>query len=234
MLPDIRKNKETMYKMLFSMLLTTAGGFMDAYSYMVHGKVFATGQTGNLVLAGVSLLQGDYGHMFHALVPIGAFWLGVFAALHLFYLQKEERLPWKRGILLSEIAVLLLAGLLPLSFPDIFANILVSFAASLQFTAFRTFGTGGTYSSVFCTGNMRSCAENYYKGLIRKDRQCLKKAAGYSLILLSFFAGIAIGALASVFWREKAILSVCLLLITALALLSLTFPRTSPQLPDSD
>ena len=35
--------------------LTMAGGFMDAYSYICRGKVFANAQTGNIVLLGQSL-----------------------------------------------------------------------------------------------------------------------------------------------------------------------------------
>ena len=40
--------------------LTMAGGFMDAYSYICRGKVFANAQTGNIVLLGQSLAEANY------------------------------------------------------------------------------------------------------------------------------------------------------------------------------
>jgi uncharacterized membrane protein YoaK (UPF0700 family) len=216
MLTYIQRNAKFMQSMFFGMILTMAGGFMDVYSYMVHGGVFATGQTGNFVLVGVYLIQKDYKQMIHALIPILSFWLGVFIALHLYYFLKEKVPLWNKGILVLEVLVLFTAGLLPSSFPDMAANILVSFAASLQFCTFRTFGKGDNYSSVFCTGNMRSCAENYYKWLVRKETKSKRSAIGYSIILISFFTGVAIGGLSSKFLQEKAIWIIALLLLGVL------------------
>ena len=41
-------------------LLALAGGGMDAYSYLCRDKVFANAQTGNMLLFGVSLAEGDF------------------------------------------------------------------------------------------------------------------------------------------------------------------------------
>lgn len=213
------EDKELMEKLKFGMLITFAGGFMDVYSYTVHGNVFATGQTGNFVLVAFHLMNKNYIEMFHALVPIISFWIGIFVGLHSLYSYfKEKKLLWKRGILAAEILILFITGFIPESFPHTLANTLVSFAASLQFCAFRKFGESGNYASIFCTGNMRSCAENYYKGLIRKDKQCLKKAFQYSYILISFFVGATIGALNSNIFHEKAIWIVAMALSATLAL----------------
>ena len=38
-------------------ILALSGGFMDAYSYMERGEVFANAQTGNMLLFGVHLSQ---------------------------------------------------------------------------------------------------------------------------------------------------------------------------------
>lgn len=120
-----------------------------------------------------------------SIVPIISFWIGIFISWHLYYSYfNEKQLLWKRGTLITEIFILFITGLIPSSYIHIIANTLVSFAASLQFCAFRKLGTTEVYASVFCTGNMRSCAENYYKGLIQKDKQCLKKSL---VIVLSSF-----------------------------------------------
>ena len=41
-------------------ILALSGGFMDAYSYIERGKVFANAQTGNMLLFGVNLSEGNY------------------------------------------------------------------------------------------------------------------------------------------------------------------------------
>lgn len=215
-----------MDKLILGMLLAFAGGFMDVYSYVVHGNVFATGQTGNFVLVAIHFVDKNYIEMLHALVPIISFWIGIFIGWHMFYSYfKEQQLLWKRGILVTEIIILFITGLIPSSFTHVLANTLVSFAASLQYCAFRKFGTSEAYASIFCTGNMRSCADNYYKGLIRKDEQCLKKALNYSYILISFFTGAVIGAFGSSFLHEKAIWSVIIVLSTILTLSFLLTPN---------
>lgn len=42
-------------------VLALTGGFLDAYTYLIRGGVFANAQTGNIVLLGVRLMEGDWG-----------------------------------------------------------------------------------------------------------------------------------------------------------------------------
>ena len=60
------------------MILAISGGFMDAYTYLIRGGVFATGQTGNFVLVAIRGVSGEYKHMIQSCVPIAAFWIGIF------------------------------------------------------------------------------------------------------------------------------------------------------------
>lgn len=210
-LADTKNYSETLG---FGMLLASTGGFMDMYSYSVHGHVFATGQTGNLVLVAFNLADRNYIEMFHALVPIISFWIGIFISWYMFYSAfREKSLLWQRGILTVSMLALFIAGLIPSTYSDIFANTLVSFAASLQYCAFRKLGSGDNYASIFCTGNMRSCADNYFKGIVKKDKACLKKALRYSCILISFFIGAVISSLEAGIFHEKSIWTVEIILI---------------------
>lgn len=200
----------------FHMLLAAIGGLMDAYSYVDRGNVFATGQTGNFVLAAIRFLSKDYKGMGRAFVPIGAFWLGVFLARHIYYkIYNEKHTHWISGILFLEIAVLFLVGFIPHSLPHLFANTAVSFAAAVQFCTFRNFGGNAAYAPVFCTGNMRSCAEMYYEGFVRKNRECRIRAYHYSGILLAFFTGALTGGWLSFRLGEKAIWMACVLLLVS-------------------
>lgn len=197
----------------FHMLLAATGGLMDAYSYVNRGNVFATGQTGNFVLAAIRFLTKDYKGMGQACVPIGAFWLGVFLARHIYYkIYKEKHTHWISGILFLEIVVLFLVGFIPNTLPHLFANTAVSFAAAVQFCTFRNFGGNASYAPVFCTGNMRSCAEMYYEGFVRKDKECRIRAYHYTGILSAFFVGALMGGGLSLWFGEKAIWLACVLL----------------------
>ena len=51
-------------------ILALSGGFMDAYSYMERGEVFANAQTGNMLLFGVHLSQGDFQNTMKYLFPV--------------------------------------------------------------------------------------------------------------------------------------------------------------------
>ena len=54
------------------LVLAAAGGFMDAYTFIARGGVFANAQTGNLVLLGVRAFEGDV-RALHYLTPVLAF-----------------------------------------------------------------------------------------------------------------------------------------------------------------
>ena len=41
-------------------VLAVAGGFMDAYSYICRGQVFANAQTGNMLLLGINIAERNW------------------------------------------------------------------------------------------------------------------------------------------------------------------------------
>ena len=49
------RNKQVSETHLLGLLLAVVGGFLDAYTYLCRGRVFANAQTGNIVLLGVNL-----------------------------------------------------------------------------------------------------------------------------------------------------------------------------------
>ena len=51
-------------------LLALVGGFLESYTYLLHGGVFANAQTGNMVLLKLSLAHQEWGQVFYYLVPI--------------------------------------------------------------------------------------------------------------------------------------------------------------------
>ena len=64
-------------------LLAVSGGFMDAYSYIQRDQVFANAQTGNILLFGVNLSEGNFAGALHYFLPVLAFVLGIAAGVSL-------------------------------------------------------------------------------------------------------------------------------------------------------
>jgi uncharacterized membrane protein YoaK (UPF0700 family) len=50
-------------------LFAIVGGFLDAYSYLARGGVFANAQTGNIVLFGARAAAGNWTSAWKALAP---------------------------------------------------------------------------------------------------------------------------------------------------------------------
>ena len=66
--------------MRVGLLLALTGGFLDAYTYLVRGHVFANAQTGNIVMMGVDIAQGNWWGVGRYLLPVLAFVAGVLLA----------------------------------------------------------------------------------------------------------------------------------------------------------
>ncbi len=79
--------------MPLAIFLTLAGGLQDAYSYNCRGKVFANAQTGNIVLLGQNLAEGNWGVALHYLIPLLAFISGVYVAVRIQSVQRKRKNP---------------------------------------------------------------------------------------------------------------------------------------------
>ena len=56
--------------MILCLTLAIVGGFLDAYTYISRGQVFANAQTGNIVLLGIGIAKGEPMAAVHYLLPI--------------------------------------------------------------------------------------------------------------------------------------------------------------------
>lgn len=73
--PPIRRDETVQ----ISLLLAFAGGYLDAYTWIIHG-VMANAQTANLVLLWVHGTAGEWERALHFVPPIAAFIVGVVTA----------------------------------------------------------------------------------------------------------------------------------------------------------
>jgi uncharacterized membrane protein YoaK (UPF0700 family) len=177
-----------------SALLAAAGGFLDGFTYVGHGHVFANAMTGNVVLLGISCFSGSWRTGLRHLPPIIAFLLGVCAseAIQLRAKLRHCNSPYT-SVLWLEISVLSVLSLLPATTKDIFFTISIAFAASVQVQTFREVN-GRSYSSTFTTGNLRTLGEAAFAWFFEGRRAMTAGVVrDFSVICGAFLLGAMVG-----------------------------------------
>ena len=198
--------------MLMGALLAMVGGFLDAYTYLLRGHVFAFAQTGNIVLLGIRLADGAFRQACYYLIPIAAFAVGVLAVEIIrrrFY--EHSRIHWRQIILAAECLTLLGLSFVPLGRWDIAVNPIVSFLCAMQVQAFRKI-KGDPFASTMCTGNLRSATELLCVYGRTRDRSCLRRSLRYYSVILFFIAGAVLGGLLARLLGGKSLLLCCVFL----------------------
>lgn len=102
---------DTSSSLRFALLITGASGFLDAYTFLARGGVFANAQTGNVILLALNLAQGHLHQALAHLGPIVAFVLGVALATHVKRGRLDRVLPYPiRWTIAVQALVLLVVG----------------------------------------------------------------------------------------------------------------------------
>ena len=200
------KNGQISESRALGIFLTLAGGFQDAYSYNVRDHVFANAQTGNIVLLGQNIASGNLMHALRYLLPLAAFFLGVYLTEWIKHFYKTSvKIHWRQIVLIIEILILGITGFLP-NEPtlNVIANIMLSFACAMQVDTFRKFRSIPC-ATTMCIGNMRSATEYLCLYHISKDPAMKYKSMHCGFIILVFAIGAAFGASCSAWFGVKAI-----------------------------
>lgn len=201
-------------------LLSVVGGFLDAYTFVGRGGVFANAQTGNVVLMGIEAATGEWGKAVLYAVPVLAFVVGVIVAEIIKKPSMRLLLPdTERAVLILEIAVLFIVGFIPYTGPDMMATVAISFVAAIQFSVFRKL-VGSPYNTIAITGNLRSATQEAYIAVTRKDYKSAFQAVRFSMINLSFLAGAILGGLLTSYIGVKAVWVTVIVLICPVILFS--------------
>lgn len=200
--------------------LAVTGGFLDAYTYIVRGGVFANAQTGNLVLLGIRLADGQWLGALFCAAPILAFCAGILLTEFLRHTLSGRMVArWEHAVLVLEGVLLAICAFVPVTVPHLVVNTAVSFVCSVQVHTFRAVA-GAPYASTMCTGNLRSALECLYGGVSRKDSAAKKRAYLYFFIIALFALGAGMGAVVSRRLGPPAVLFACALLVLAGLLLA--------------
>jgi len=181
-----------------ALLPTTTGGFLDAFTYVGHGRVFANTMTANVVFLAMFVASAQWMSALQIVPTILAFMFGVFLAYrvrHPVFLRRIRR-PALLCLTL-EIAFLTLVSVLPKSFPSAILVPAVALVAAIQNSIFTNVESW-TYNSVMTTGNLRRFAESLYAGaFFRQEPKAHREAWVFGTICFCFALGAGLGALAT-------------------------------------
>jgi uncharacterized membrane protein YoaK (UPF0700 family) len=205
-------------------LLSLSGGFLDAFTYVGHGGVFANAMTGNVVLLAVYTASGEWLRGVSHIPPLFAFLFGVFTARALRHAGKAKHI----ALLGLTLEMLVLGGLtfLPRDYPDIGIVLTISYVAAVQnsgFTRIRSW----SYNSVMTTGNLRRLAENLFDGsLPRRNVEAREQAWVFAAICFSFLVGAFLGGVTTPLLANAALgIPVAVLALALLLCLEVARPR---------
>lgn len=205
---------------IVGLLLAFAGGYLDVYTYVCRGGVFANAQTGNMVLLAISAAESDFGKVFKYLLPILAFMLGILVTeLVKSKYRYNTAIHWRQIVIALEFIVLLIIAFVPSGVQDDLVNIAVAFVCSMQVESFRKFEGKSAYTTTMCTGNLRSATEHLFFSGLNKNKEERNTSLKYYGIIAIFIVGAFVSMKVSQRVGEKSILVACFLLAAVFGLM---------------
>lgn len=176
--------------------LITIAGFFGAYTYVLRGSVFCNAQTGNVVLMGLALGDGEWGKGLYYLIPISAYLLGAFVS-EIFPNPVKHWFPirWDTLLIALEMLIIICLGLVPESAPVQISQIAINFIASMQYNTFRQ-AEGVPMATTFATNHIRQIGVGLareVKHLKREDKSHRKKLFQHLKMLIFFLIGSSVG-----------------------------------------
>lgn len=202
---------------LVLVFITLAGGFQDAYSYLMRGKVFANAQTGNIVLLFKNIVDLNFKESIAYFIPVLSFAFGVYIAVRFEDAIEKRVLHWRQYIIGFEVIIMIVVAFLPESLNNL-ANALLSFSCAMQVYTFKKI-YGLNFATTMCIGNLRSATENLSKYHITREKIYLENAKKYYTVIFIFGMGSALGYITSKGLGFKSILLAAGLLLISFVIL---------------
>jgi uncharacterized membrane protein YoaK (UPF0700 family) len=198
--------------------LAMAGGFLDAYTYLFHGAVFASMQSGNVILLGIHLATGQFIQAFRYLPPILLFLVGIVLTNGLQHrFPTGGRIVWQNVALFLEALGIFILGIFAHSLPNVIVDSGLSFFAAIQYASYRRLA-GMPYATTMTTGNIRSMGDYLYQRIFKKDVSVDYKLKYIAMIIGGFFFGAVSSSLLGMFLAHRTIWVVSGILLFVLAI----------------
>ena len=192
-----------------ALFLTFCAGYVDAYTIIVRGNTLVAGQTGNVVFLSVGLIQHNVSDASAKVMTLLAFMMGVL----LLTVYKEKLRIVKKPILsVIPLAVLsLIIGFVPQTVENIYLVPPLAFCMGLVTTAFGEV-SGIAYNNAFMTGNIKRTMLAFGDYFRTKHTPFLREGLIFVSLLSSFVFGVVFSAYLTIYYQEKTILGVPLMM----------------------
>lgn len=192
-----------------ALFLTFCAGYVDAYTFIVRGNTLVAGQTGNVVFLSVGLIQHNVSDASAKVMTLLAFMMGVL----LLTVYKEKLRIVKKPILsVIPLAVLsLIIGFVPQTVENIYLVPPLAFCMGLVTTAFGEV-SGIAYNNAFMTGNIKRTMLAFGDYFRTKHTTFLREGLIFVSLLSSFVFGVVFSAYLTIYYQEKTILGVPLMM----------------------
>ncbi|WP_247916906.1 YoaK family protein [Streptococcus oralis] len=192
-----------------ALFLTFCAGYVDAYTFIVRGNTLVAGQTGNVVFLSVGLIQHNVSDASAKVMTLLAFMMGVL----LLTVYKEKLRIVKKPILsVIPLAVLsLIIGFVPQTVENIYLVPPLAFCIGLVTTAFGEV-SGIAYNNAFMTGNIKRTMLAFGDYFRTKHTPFLREGLIFVSLLSSFVFGVVFSAYLTIYYQEKTILGVPLMM----------------------
>ena len=187
--------------LLIASLLALIGGYLDAYTWIVH-RAFANAQTANLVFLWVYMTGGEWAKALHYVPPLFAFVVGVVMAswLRKFAPDKAPEIS-----VLTEIVFLFIIAILHNRMPAIAGTLGLSFVAAFQTASFPKV-EGFNYSSVMATSNFRYAIEGLFEAFAGSSQsRPFRRPYVFGAMCIAFGLGAAVGAVVTELTRAYSL-----------------------------
>ena len=184
-------------------VLMLATGFVDAYTFLQHGHVFAQAMTGNLVLIAIGAFDPSIVAFWRPLVSYLAFVLGVVAVWAWSRGQAPRRPGPQLATLGLQVVVLAVVGFLTGGALSVVITAFISFASGMQIAAFRDVGRASFTTTVMTTNSMKT-VNAALTAVTSADPEGRVVARAYGMALAGFVAGAFLGAFLSTRLGDRA------------------------------
>lgn len=212
----------------FALVLMCTTGFLDAYTYISRGGVFANAQTGNVILGAVDLSSGHWSDALRHLWPILAFACGVAIAAWLSAEVDQQYVPVSAPATLAlGVVVLTVVSTVPASAPPTLVIVPITVVSAMQMELFRHVGDL-VYAPIATTGNLMRLVESGHAHLRIRDETSRRTFGVYLGIFGAFGVGAVSGAVATDLTGVRATLIPAAVLAIGLVAVLSTRRRSAP------
>ena len=188
----MQRAKQISESLELGIILALAGGFMDVYSYIGRDHVFANAQTGNILLVGVSISEGNWALAGRYFFPVVSFAVGIMLA-DLVHERFGSVIHWRQVTVFFEAVILLGVSFIPGGGYNLLANCLTSFACGMQVESFRKIHGHGI-ATTMCIGNLRNALQNVDDYIITHRRGFLENGLLYFGVIFTVCVWRRVGA----------------------------------------